>query len=131
MLPLLMNIGMLGPPPTLRVSRHWAYRYPHRKRDIHAARERFGIPDETVVAIHEIAVRQADTLSVLRMDEQQRFEELNRELKFRGIEWQAKYLEALNTQRERLIDAELAERFRLMLGKQKIVVLLMLLAASV
>jgi len=43
----------------------------------------------------------------LHLDEQQRFEELTRELQLREIEFDSRYLEALNIQREALIDEEI------------------------
>mgnify|MGYP001604107185 FL=1 len=64
------------------------------------------------------------------MDEQQRLEELHRELQLRGIEWDARYLEALNEQRERLLDAEIAQRLRKIREEQELLMFLMLVAAA-
>jgi hypothetical protein len=67
---------------------------------------------------------------VLEQDAQKRFEELLRELELQGIEFDARYLEALNIQRERLIDAEIAARLRLIREDEELIILL-LMAASV
>jgi len=67
---------------------------------------------------------------VLERDEQKRFEELLRELQLQGIEFDARYLEALNIQRERLIDAEISARYRLIREEEELIILL-LMAASV
>jgi hypothetical protein len=67
---------------------------------------------------------------VLEQDAQKRFDELLRELELQGIEFDARYLEALNIQRERLIDAEIAARLRLIREDEELLILL-LMAASV
>lgn len=54
--------------------------------------------------IEEVAIQQADNL---HLDEQQRFDQLQAELKAENIEFQANYLEALNTYREMLIANEI------------------------
>ena len=106
---------------------------PRSKRDISRARKRFGLDDgadrEVVAAtvIADVAARQA---LVLERDSQKRFEELLRELQLQGIEFDARYLEALNIQRERLIDAEIAARYRLIREEEELIILL-LMAASV
>jgi len=103
------------------------------RRDISRARKRFGLDDgadrEVVAAtvIADVAARQA---LVLERDAQKRFEELLRELELQGIEFDARYLEALNIQRERLIDAEIAARLRLLREDEELIILL-LMAASV
>lgn len=89
-------------------------------------RERFGIRDAVALAIAEVAARQAERLE---QDEHKRFEELHRELELRGIEWRASYLEALNLERGRLIDAEIGRLLKRKLEDEMIV--LMLLAAAV
>ena len=105
---------------------------PPKGRALARARERFGIPDEERLAaeraIAVIAARQAERLE---RDEQKRFEELERELNLLDIEWEAKYLDALNLERERLIDAEIAVRLKRLLDEQEIIVMLLLVAASV
>ena len=48
-----------------------------------------------------------DQVARLEKDEQKRFEELERELELKGVQWEARYLEALNVRREILIDQEI------------------------
>jgi hypothetical protein len=96
------------------------------KQDIARDRERFGIPDKARLAIEAVAAQQAERLE---QDEQKRFEELNRELELRGIEWDARYLESLNYERERLISAEIAMRLRRRLQDEEELMLLVLMAA--
>lgn len=83
------------------------------KKEIRKDRERFGIPDEerliAEALVEQIAARQVETLE---RDKQKQFDELQRELQVRGIQWQARYLEMLNAERERLINAELAIIFQ-------------------
>ena len=101
------------------------------KADIAKARERYGIPNKealALAAIAEVAARQAERLE---LDKQKRFEELHRELLLRNIEWDAKYLEKLNFQRERLIDAEIAYRIKLPRRSEEEVITLLLMAAAV
>lgn len=71
--------------------------------------KRRGIPDEAVQIIDAVAIRQAEQLG---LDEQQRFEELTRELELKGITYEIRYLKALNELRERLIDEEIGKRLR-------------------
>ena len=71
-------------------------------------------PDEIQQVIDTVAFRQVQTLE---LDEQKRFEELERELEARGIEWESRYLELLNQERERLIHEEIG---RLLRQKKKI-----------
>ena len=109
-----------------------AYPRAPTRKDIRKARERFGIPDEKMLAaesvIAQVAAAQA---KLLEYDAQKRFEELHRELLLRGIEWEARYLESLNLQRERLIDAEIAYRMALLQRNNKEAVMLLLMAAAV
>ena len=101
--------------------------YPRTKKDIRRARERFGIPDEERLeaerVVAEIAKRQAEKLE---LDAQKRFEELSRELQLRDIQWEASYLESLNTQRQKLIDAELYDRFKKFRDEQDIALLILM-----
>ena len=97
------------------------------RRDISKDRERFGLIDEIAAqAIADVAAQQVERLE---QDEQKRFEELNRELELRGIEWDARYLESLNYERERLINAEIAMRLRQRLQDEEELMLLVLIAA--
>lgn len=60
--------------------------------------------DEIQEVIQQVALRQVETLE---LDEQKRFEELERELQLRNVEWESRYLELLNQKREMLIIEEL------------------------
>lgn len=71
--------------------------------------KRRGLTPEAAQAIADVAARQADDL---RRDEQQRIDELRGELRLRGLEMQSAHLRALNAERERLINAELARRLQ-------------------
>lgn len=103
------------------------YPRPPDKHQISRARKRLGLEDEVARAIAQVAARQAESLE---LDAQKRFEELNRELRLRGIEWDARYLEAVNIEREKLIDAEIALRLKAKLRTDDETIILMLLAAS-
>ena len=103
-------------------------RQPSRK-EISKARERLGLQDKlALAAIAEIAARQAERLE---LDEQKRFEELSRELQLRGIEWEARYLEALNLERGRLIDAEIGRLLKRKLTDETMILMLLAAAAAV
>lgn len=94
------------------------------KDEIRRDRERFGI---AAAVIAEVAERQADRLE---QDEHKRFEELLRELQLREIEFDARYLDALNKQRQRLIDEEIGRLLRLK-NDEEVMMLLALVAACV
>lgn len=80
-----------------------SHRRKKTKEELAAEREKFGIPDLARIAIEEAAKRQA---LAQEDDAQKRFEELARELTLRGIEWDVRYLEAMNVIRERIIEEE-------------------------
>ena len=81
---------------------------------------------EALEAIAEVARRQAERLE---LDEQKRFEELERELSLRSVEWEARYLDLLNEQREALINEEIGRLLRRKVAEEE-ELLLILLAAS-
>lgn len=91
---------------SLREWRKW-----HRPEDEKRLRE-LRVTPAVAEVIAEIAERQAQKLD---LDEQQRLEELTRKLELKGLQWQGRYLELLNTQRQQLIDEEIG---RLMRQKQ-------------
>lgn len=100
------------------------------KKEISEARKRFGLEDsykEEIAAkvIADVAARQAEALE---LDELKRFEELSRQLQIEGLEFDRRYLEALNQERERLITLEIAQRLKRLREDEEIV--LMLLAAA-
>ena len=88
---------------SLRNWRKW------RRPDDDRKRERLGLTPEAAEVIADVAARQADDL---RRDEQQRIDELRGEMLLRGLEMQSRHLQALNRERERLIDAEIARRIQ-------------------
>lgn len=97
--PFRPGVGFTSGPST-----HWD--------DILRRRRELGIREEVHEIIEKVAERQVKALST---DDQQNFEELERELELKGLEWDAKYLEALNLRRELLIEQEIA----LLLKKRK------------
>ena len=98
------------------------------RKDISRDRERFGIPDEARLAIEAVAAQQSQRLE---QDKQKQFEELNRELELRGIEFEGRYLESLNVERERLINAEIGLRLRQrMIEDEELMILVMMAAVA-
>ncbi len=94
--------------------------------DIRRQREDHPLWPKAQEVIAAVAQRQAEDL---HLDEQQRLEELSRELQLAGIEWEARYLSALNDRREQLLNQELAYRVQLQQANQD--TLLLLMAAAV
>ena len=76
-------------------------------------------------AIEHIAVRQVESLE---LDQQKRFEELERELEVRGVEWESRYLDILNQRRETLIHEEIGKLIHKGIEEEEIIMLLMMLA---
>ena len=101
--------------------------YRRTEEDIRRDRERFGVLPEVATVIEEVARQQVKNL---HLDEQQRLEQLERELQLQDIEWQAQHLELLNAIREQLIDAEIAERLHSLQDDDDARIILSLLAAS-
>ena len=100
------------------------------RREITRDRERFGIPDEERIRAEKIARQVAAAQAArLEMDAQKQYDELSRELAIERIETRTEYLEAMNAERSRLIDAEIAVRLRF-LREEEEVILLLLMAAS-
>jgi hypothetical protein len=88
----------------------WEYGRRARRRaeeELRAEREKWGILPAAVKVISALAVSQADALP----DDEERVAELERELQLAGVRYQAQYLELLNIQRQRLIDAEIKDFF--------------------
>jgi hypothetical protein len=82
-------------------------------------------PDEVRAVIEQVAEAQVQRLEG---DEHKRFEELERELETRGIEWEARYLTALNEQRELLIEEEIGRLLRKKIKDEEAYIDLLLLA---
>lgn len=91
---------------SLRDWRKW-----HRPEDERELRK-LRLTPAVAEVIAQVAERQAQQLD---LDEQQRLEELTRELELKRLKFQGRYLEVLNTQRQQLIDEEIG---RLMGEKQ-------------
>lgn len=89
------------------------------KKDIQNARKEYGIAFDV---IEEVAQRQSKDQN---LDEQQRFDEFRGELELRNLEFENRYLIALNERREYLIKLGLIEK-----QQQDEEVILMMLAAT-
>ena len=133
----LVLLGGSSSPISQSVGRHYVPGIPRRgyrsarfrtNEEIDRERERFGIVPFTARIIEDIAARQALALD---QDEQQRFEELQRELALQKIEWEGRYLELLNARRGALIDAEIAARLRQKLLDEENMMVLLLLASAI
>lgn len=83
--------------------------------------------------IRRVAERQAKSVREIRLDDQQRFEELQRELELHDIEWQSTYLENLNSLRDALITLEIKQRLekKRLDAEDEEVMLLFLMSANV
>mgnify|MGYP001561717976 FL=1 len=100
--------------------------HPRTPHEIRKEREKWGILPKTQDIIEGVAQRQAEDL---HLDAQQRLEELERELELAGIEWDGKYLTMLNAERERLINAEILERAKLLRNNEDAATLLLLIGS--
>jgi len=88
----------------------WEYARRARRRveeELRAERERWGILPAAAKVISALAISQADALP----GDEARLAQLERELELAGIRYKAQYLELLNIQRQRLIDAEIKDFF--------------------
>jgi hypothetical protein len=101
------------------------YAAPRRRTsdDLRLERERFGISLKAQGVISAVAEQQA---ARLELDSHKRFEELERELQAQQIAWRAEYLTALNSERERLITAEIRARLQAMQRDDEAVILALL-----
>ena len=72
-------------------------------------RRKYQKEDIIQAVIEAVAARQA---LALELDEQKRLEELIRELDLRAIEWESRYLDLMNSERQRLIDEEIKKLLR-------------------
>ena len=99
------------------------------REDVERARERFGIEGRVQKIIQDVAAQQ---VARLETDAQKQYDELIRELELRRIEFEARYLEALSTEREKLLDAEIAMRImtRLKQDQQERDILMLLVVAA-
>lgn len=97
------------------------------RKDKALDRARFGIRDEYLDLIMEVASSQVDRLEA---DPQKRFEELSRELELRKVQWDGKYLEVLNALRQQMIDEEIAERLQQKIKTEEEEMLMLVLGAA-
>ena len=126
--------GVIGYLVPLKPYRGPGYRKRGHKEEIELRRQwweerqqreyRFNNP-QVIQIIERIAQRQIEDLTV---DEEKRFEELERELEVKGIEWEGRYLEALNARREHLIEAEISDLLRAKMDEQEAMFLIVLAA---
>lgn len=124
------------PTTAIRPSGGWPADQGYRRgrKEISEARKQFGLEDDVArearaqAIVADVAARQ---VAALQQDDQKKFEELLRSLELEGIEFEARYLEALNITRERLIDAEIAERFRKIRVEEEELLMLLMIAGSV
>lgn len=79
------------------------------QEQIRKSRIRFGLIPEEVEVIESVALRQVEKLD---LDEQQKLDELRGELQLKKIALESRHIQALNDERERLIDLEIASIFR-------------------
>lgn len=97
------------------------------RHDVQEAREKFGIIEPKAEKIIEaVAERQAKSLE---QDQQKQFEELSRELELQKVQWDTKYLEALNNYRDNLISQEIGRMLRQQVANKQTMALLMMAAA--
>lgn len=106
---------------SLREWRQW-----HRPKDEEQL-ERLGITPQSAEIIADVAVRQVKDL---RLDEQQRLDELRGEMRLRGLEMESLHLQVLNAERERLINAEIASKLRLIQDNNDTVLLMLMVVAA-
>ena len=91
------------------------YQSPRSRKDISRARKRLGLEDEeyrkelALQVIKDVAKRQVEKLE---LDKHKQFEELSREIRLNKLEWEGRYLQDLNVERERLIDLEISARLK-------------------
>ena len=117
----------------VRPSGGWPSTQGERKRsrkELSDARKRLGLDDgyrvSTVLA--DVAARQVERLE---QDPQKIFEELLRELELQGLQFDARYLEALAVQRQRLIDAEIAARIQQGIQDEELMILILMAGAAI
>lgn len=85
-----------------------------------------GITPAAAEIIADVAISQAENP---QFDEQQRLEHLRGELQLRKITMRSQHLHALNAERQRLIDAEIAKLMKAQIEDEETI--LLLLAATV
>ena len=114
------------PPPAVVIRPSGGYPSGDRgpsKEQTRRSRVLFGLESEI---LESVAARQVVDL---HLDDIQRRQELEGELRLRGIEFEIRHFEELNARRQAMIDAEIAQRLRkIMLDDEAAIVIL--IAAS-
>lgn len=95
------------------------------QEQIRRSRVRFGLETEV---IESVAARQ---VADLHLDEIQRRQELEGELRLRGVEFELRHLEELNGRRQAMIYAEIAMRLRAIMAADDDAAFLIILAAAI
>ena len=94
------------------------------KDDVRRERERLGIIPARI--IEEVAARQVERLET---DAQKQYDELMRELELQGVQFEARYLEALTSYRDFLLNEEIARRLRQNINNEETMMLILIAAA--
>lgn len=81
--------------------------HPPTKKEIRRQREEYRILPRIAEVIERVAERQASEPAESRLDDEQRIQELARELQAQDIAYESRYLEMLTAERERLVTVEL------------------------
>lgn len=95
------------------------------QEQIRRSRVRFGLESEV---IESVAARQ---VADLHLDEIQRRQELEGELRLRGVEFEIRHLEELNARRQTMIDAEIAMRLREIMANDEAALVIILAASAI
>jgi len=113
--------GFWQEPPAEVLGGGWKHVKDYRRTDddISKARSEYGIAFDV---IETVAKRQSENLLT---DEQKIYDELAGELKLTGLEMESRHLEALNYQREQLINAEIGKLLRIKLEDEEAFMMLM------
>ena len=120
-------VAVTTTPPRGTVGWLTPYAKGRTKEEVRREREAYGILPKVQVIIEDVAALQAQQLA---LDEQQRFEQFQRELALANIEFDNRYLEALNAERERLIDAEIQRRMQQLVARRNMTALLMMASVA-
>ena len=83
--------------------------FPPTREQVRKQRQDWGILPKAAEVIERVAERQAKELPGHRLDDGQRVDELIRELDAESVQWEGRYLDLLQAERERIITAEIAQ----------------------
>lgn len=122
--------GPPPPPPVVGVPPPPSGGYPSHDRgptpeQTRQSRVRFGLETEVIEAV---AARQ---VADLHLDEIQRRQELEGELRLRGIEFETRHLEELNARRQEMIGNEIAMRLRAIIANDEAALVIILAASAI